>query len=237
MKSKKIRRIDNKNIFDNLSDEWWNLKGPFGTLHTYNFIRIAYIKELLETHEFKLKDIKILDIGCGGGILTEPLSRLGAKVTGIDTNKKAINIAKEHAKKSKLKINYYNTNISEFTTTNKFDLITCMEVLEHVDNLEIMIKQIRKLLKNNGLFCGSTINKTFQSYFFAILIAENILRLLPKKTHEWEKFVKPNFLKKTLFSSGFVNFDLKGVKYNPLTKNWKFSRLENVNYLFSSTLK
>jgi len=238
MKIKKIKRIDNnKNIFDDLSDEWWNPKGPFGTLHRYNFVRIAYIKELLEVNKFKLRNLRILDVGCGGGILTEPLSRLGAKVTGIDTNKKAINVAKEHAKKNNLQISYYNTSISEFMTTNKFDLITCMEVLEHVENINLIIKEIKRLLKKKGIFCGSTINKTYQSYILAIIVAENILKLLPKKTHEWEKFIKPSFLKKNLFLSGFVDFDLKGVIYNPLTKSWKFSRLENINYLFSSILK
>ena len=112
-----------------------------------------------------------------------------------------------------------------------------MEVLEHVENINLIIKEIKRLLRKKGIFCGSTINKTYQSYILAIIVAENILKLLPKKTHDWEKFIKPSFLKKTLFLSGFVDFDLKGVIYNPLTKNWKFSRLENINYLFSSILK
>ena len=236
MKSKKItiQKDDNKNIFDELSNEWWNETGNFGALHSFNPIRIKFILNLIEK---SIKSLNILDIGCGGGILCEPLARLGANVTGIDENKKAILVAREHAKKMNLKINYKLGNITDINFQKKFDVITCMEVLEHVDSVDLLIKKSRESLINGGFFVGSTINQTITSYLTAIFLAENILRIVPKTTHEWTKFIKPNKLKKLLIMNEFSNIQFQGVFYNFLKKKWNFVNTEKINYLFSSKLE
>ena len=190
----------NENIFDKLSDDWWKIDGSFSALHAFNFIRIKFIKETLNKSAVdNLKNLKILDIGCGGGILSEPLARLGAKVTGVDENEKAIKVAINHAKKNKLNIKYKKINFNQINLNEKFDVILCMEVLEHVENVEMLISKVNKLLKPKGKFIGSTINKTINSYLLAIFMAENILEIVPKETHSWKKFIKPNFLKKIIF--------------------------------------
>ena len=232
MKSKNFKSTDSKtlNLFDKLSDEWWNESGSFRALHSYNVVRLDYIKNKIVKKS--LKNLKVLDIGCGGGILCEPLTRLGAVVTGIDTNKKAIEVAKNHAKKKNLKINYRNLGLEQIKS-GAFDIITCMEVLEHVDDVERIISLSQKLLKNGGYFVGSTINKSLSSYFLALFVAENILSLVPKGTHEWKKLLRPNYLKKLFLKNNVYNFQTKGVQYNPLKNRWKYSGLVNVNYLFS----
>ena len=236
MKSKKItiQKNDNKNIFDELSNEWWNETGNFEALHSFNPIRIKFILNLIGK---SIKALNILDIGCGGGILCEPLARLGANVTGIDENKKAILVAREHAKKMNLKINYKLGNITDINFQKKFDVITCMEVLEHVDSVDLLIKKSRESLINGGFFVGSTINQTITSYLTAIFLAENILRIVPKTTHEWTKFIKPNKLKKLLIMNEFSNIQFQGVFYNFLKKKWNFVSTEKINYLFSSKLE
>ena len=236
MKSKKItiQKNDDKNIFDELSNEWWNETGNFEALHSFNPIRIKFILNLIGK---SIKALNILDIGCGGGILCEPLARLGANVTGIDENKKAILVAREHAKKMNLKINYKLGNITDINFQKKFDVITCMEVLEHVDSVDLLINKSRESLKNGGFFVGSTINQTITSYLTAIFFAENILRIVPKTTHEWTKFIKPNKLKKLLIMNEFSNIQFQGVFYNFLKKKWNFVSTEKINYLFSSKLE
>ena len=236
MKSKKItiQKNDDKNIFDELSNEWWNETGNFEALHSFNPIRIKFILNLIGK---SIKALNILDIGCGGGILCEPLARLGANVTGIDENKKAILVAREHAKKMNLKINYKLGNITDINFQKKFDVITCMEVLEHVDSVDLLIKKSRESLINGGFFVGSTINQTITSYLTAIFFAENILKIVPKTTHEWTKFIRPNKLKKLLIMNEFSNIQFQGVFYNFLKKKWNFVSTEKINYLFSSKLE
>ncbi len=235
MKSKKItnQKNDNKNIFDKLSGEWWNETGNFEALHLFNPLRIKFILDSLGK---PIKNLKILDVGCGGGILCEPLARLGAEVTGIDENEKAILVAKNHAKNMDLKINYIKGNITDIKFQKKFDIITCMEVLEHVESTELLIKKVKESLKNGGFFLGSTINQTITSYLTAIFFAEDILKIVPKHTHEWKKFVRPNRLKKELLSNGFSNIMFKGVFYNFLKKEWNNVKTDKINYLFSSKL-
>ena len=236
MKSKKItiQKNDNKNIFDSLSDEWWNEKGSFEALHSFNPIRIKFI---LNSIGKSIKSLKILDIGCGGGILCEPLARLGADVTGIDENEKAIMVAKKHAKEMNLKINYKLSNTNDISFEKKFDVVTCMEVLEHVKDVDLLIKRSKKSLNDGGLFIGSTINQTITSYLTAILFAENVLKIVPRNTHEWSKFIKPNKLKKKLLMNGFSNIRFQGVLYNFFMKKWNVVNTEKINYLFSSNLK
>ena len=233
MKSKNYKSISDESskVFDKLSGEWWDENGSFKALHSFNLIRIEYIK-----NNFKksLSDLSILDVGCGGGILCEPLSRLGAEVTGIDSNEKAINVAKEHAKMKNLKINYINGELSEVAKYS-FDIITCMEVLEHVENVNQIISISNDILREDGIFFGSTINKTLCSFLFAIFFAENVLQIVPRGTHEWQKFLKPNYVKTQFLNNGFNNFEVQGVNYNPFKNRWSFSEKTLVNYMFFAT--
>jgi 2-polyprenyl-6-hydroxyphenyl methylase/3-demethylubiquinone-9 3-methyltransferase len=239
MKSKQITESSiNDLIFDANSGEWWIEDGAFKALHSFNLIRTKFLTDAINSYFNKtLKGQKILDVGCGGGIFCEPLARLGANVTGIDTNKKAIQSAYNHAKSQNLKINYLNTNLEGLNNEVKFDVITCMEVLEHVDDISKIFQGIKKKLKKNGLFVGSTINKTPTSYITAIFLAENVLNLVPKGTHEWKKFIKPSYLKKNLIIEDFSHIRFSGLFYNPLFNNWKFINSQNVNYIFSAKLK
>ena len=230
MKSKNYKTGSNQNskLFDKLSDEWWDENGSFKALHSFNLVRLEYLKNNLNQ---SLDGLSILDVGCGGGILCEPLSRLGAEVTGIDSNEKAIKIAKEHARIKKLKINYIHGELSKVEKCS-FDIITCMEVLEHVEDINQIISTSNDILKKNGFFFGSTINKTFSSYLLAILFAENILQIVPRGTHEWKKFLKPNYVKKKFLENGFSDFQIQGVKYNPFKNKWSFSENTFINYMF-----
>ena len=233
MKSKNFKSTPNETsrIFDKLSDEWWDENGSFKALHSFNLIRLDYLKKNYLNKS--LNGLRILDVGCGGGILCEPLSRLGADVTGIDTNEKAINVAKEHARIKSLKINYINAELSQVEKCS-FDIITCMEVLEHVENVNQIISISNNILRKNGFFFGSTINKTLTSYLLAILFAENVFQIVPRGTHEWKKFLKPNFVKKKFLENGFNDFQVQGVKYNPFKNRWSVSERTFINYMFYS---
>ena len=231
MKSKNFKSTPNETSrhFDKLSGEWWNENGSFKALHSFNLIRLEYLKK--NNLNKSLNGLRILDVGCGGGILCEPLSRLGAEVTGIDTNEKAIKVAKEHARIKNLKIKYIHGELSKIEKCS-FDIITCMEVLEHVENINQIISISNDILKKNGVFFGSTINKTLTSYLLAILFAENVLQIVPRGTHEWKKFLKPNFVKKRFIVNGFNDFQIQGVNYNPFKNRWSFSDRTLVNYMF-----
>ncbi len=223
--------------FSKIASEWWDPEGKFKPLHKFNPIRIKYIKEnIIET--FKLKNsskpllgINILDIGCGGGLLSEPLHRLGANITGIDASNKNIEVAKLHSKKHNLKINYLCTSPEKIKIKKKFDVILNMEIVEHVENVEFFLKSCSKLLKKNGIMFVATINKTLKSYIFAIIGAEYILRWLPIGTHEWEKFVRPEDLKKILMKKNMTLNKLDGMKFNIITDEWKISKDISINYI------
>ena len=226
--------------FNNFAQKWWNVKGELMALHLFNEVRIPFILNSLNkdiSTQKPLKSLNILDIGCGGGILCEPLKRLGADVTGIDTNRFAIEVAKNHAKQNDLPIKYYNSSIENFNSKKKFDLVTCMEVMEHVKNIDTFVSSIKPILKKNSLLIGSTINKTFRSYLKAIVIAEKILNLLPPNTHDWNKFINTNRLKRILFVNNFNDVKFNGVAFNPFLKSWKFADSVNTNYLFSARYK
>ncbi len=226
------------NLFNELSQEWWKLEGAFKALHSFNFVRVALVNNIIKENFKKKKgEITILDVGCGGGIFCEPLARIGYNVMGIDTSHSSIKIAKEHCKNSNLEITYHNADVSTLDPKKKFDLITCMEVLEHTSDPKKIIKNIRMRLKPNGYFVGSTINKTILSYLFAIKIAEDFLNLIPKGTHDWKSFIRPNSLKKMLMFNGLLKFKSYGVSYNPIINSWKFQKNCNVNYMFSATLE
>ena len=223
--------------FSKIADEWWDPEGKFKPLHKFNPTRIKYIKENI-INNFKLKNkskplsgIKILDIGCGGGLLSEPMSRMGANVTGIDASDKNIKIAKLHSKKNKLKINYICSSPEKLKITKKFDVILNMEIVEHVEDIDFFLKSCSKLLKKNGLMFVATINKTLKSYIFAIVGAEYVLRWLPIGTHEWEKFVKPEDLKKILMKYDLSLNKLDGMNFNIIKDQWSISRNLSVNYI------
>ena len=223
--------------FSKMSNEWWNPEGKFKPLHKFNPTRIKYLKENI-INNFKLKNkfkplsgINILDIGCGGGLLSEPMSRMGANVTGIDASDKNIKIAKLHSKKNKLKINYLCSSPEKLKITKKFDVILNMEIVEHVEDIDFFLKSCSKLLKKNGLMFVATINKTLKSYIFAIVGAEYVLRWLPIGTHEWEKFVKPEDLKKMLMKYNLSLDKLDGMNFNLITDEWNISKDLSVNYI------
>ncbi len=235
----KNNTINKKEIekFSKIAEEWWNPEGKFKPLHKFNPIRISYIKEnIIKTFKINqkktpLKNIKILDIGCGGGLLSEPMCRLGAKVTAIDASEKNINIAKLHSKKNNLKINYICTSPEKLLSKNKFDVILNMEIVEHVEDVNFFLKSSSNLLKKNGIMFIATLNKTLKSYVFAIVGAEYILRWLPIGTHEWEKFLKPDELI-SILKKNDLNIDkLDGMKYNILTDKWCVSNDKSVNYI------
>jgi len=235
----KTNTINNKEIekFSKIAEEWWDPRGKFKPLHKFNPIRISYIKDNI-VNSFNLKntkkpleDIKILDIGCGGGLLSEPMSRLGAEVYGIDASEKNINVAKLHAKKNDLKINYFCSSPENFKMKIKFDVILNMEIVEHVEDVDFFLKSCSKLLKKNGIMFVATLNKTLKSYLFAILGAEYILRWLPIGTHDWEKFVEPNKLIEILKKNDLSLEKLDGMKFNPLKNEWNLSSDKKINYI------
>ena len=235
--------INKKEIekFSKIATEWWDPNGKFKPLHKFNPIRIKYIRDNivkkfnLKSSSKPLKNISILDIGCGGGLLSEPMSRMGAKVVGIDASKKNINVAKYHAKKSKLNINYICSYPENLKKNKKFDVILNMEIVEHVEDLKLFIKETSKLLKKDGLMFVATLNKTLKSYVFAIVGAEYILRWLPIGTHEWEKFVEPETLIKLGKENRLKLESLDGVKFNLVSSQWLLSKDCSVNYIAKFT--
>ena len=220
-----------------MAEEWWDVEGKFKPLHKFNPLRIKYIKEsvienfkLQNNEKLPLNGINLLDIGCGGGLLSEPMCRLGATVTGIDASVKNIEIAKIHAKKNNLDINYICTS-PEKIQKEKFDVILNMEIVEHVENVDLFLNSSSNLLKKDGLMFVATINKTLKSYLFAIIGAEYILRWLPIGTHEWEKFIKPDDLKNILSKFDMTMIKTDGVKFNPIIDKWSLSKDTSINYI------
>jgi len=215
----------------------WNPNGKFKPLHNFNPIRIKYIKDnLVNDFNIKisskpLKNIKILDIGCGGGLLSEPMCRLGASVVGIDASKKNIEVAKFHAQKNKLKIDYKVASPEKLKTKVKFDVILNMEIVEHVEDINFFIKESSKLLKKGGIMFIATLNKTLKSYVFAIVGAEYILKWLPIGTHDWAKFVKPDDLINISKQNNLILKKLNGMQFDLLDNTWKTSNDTSVNYI------
>ena len=237
-----MNSVNKKEIekFSKMAAEWWDPSGKFKPLHKFNPIRIKYIKENI-FRSFKLKakqrpldNINILDIGCGGGLLSEPMTRLGANVTGIDASNKNISIAKLHAKKNNLKINYLCSSPEKLKIQKKFDVILNMEIVEHVEDINFFINSCSKLLKKNGLMFVATLNKTLKSYMFAIIGAEYVLRWLQIGTHDWEKFVRPEDLKKILSKNNLKLENLDGMNFNIIKDEWSVSSDTSINYIVKS---
>ena len=228
--------------FSNLANEWWDVKGKFKPLHMFNPIRIEYITQMIRKY-FKISDneinpfkkLKILDIGCGGGLISEPMARLGAKVTGIDASEKNIKVAKIHSKENNLEINYLNCSPEMLKEREEFDIILNLEIVEHVEDVKLYINSCNKLLKKNGLMFTATLNRTITSYIKAIIGAEYILRWLPIGTHDWNKFIRPEELEEKLSTENFKTIEVKGLVFNPLNSKWKKSNNLSVNYIICST--
>ena len=236
MKKKTINK-EEINKFNEIADEWWDPEGKFKPLHKFNPIRIKYIKENLISHfnikskKKPLKKIEILDIGCGGGLLCEPLSKLGATVTGIDASNKNIKIAKKHQKKNKLKIDYICASPENLASRKKFDVVLNMEIIEHVNDVNFFIKKSSDFLNKNGLMFVATLNKTLKSYLFGIVGAEYILRWLPIGTHDWSKFVEPSKLIQCGRKNNLIVDRIDGLKFNPISNKWFLSNDKSVNYI------
>ena len=226
--------------FSKLAEEWWDVSGKFKPLHMFNPIRIEYILEKISNHferkddDLPLKGLKLLDIGCGGGLISEPMSRLGANVTGIDASLNNIKIAESHSRKNNLKINYLNTSPEDFLNGEEFDVILNLEIIEHVEDVNLYFKSCAKLLKKNGIMFTATLNRTFTSYIKAIVGAEYILRWLPIGTHDWNKFLKPIEVEKMIRNLNFSILETKGLVFNPFTQKWKRSNDLSVNYIITS---
>ena len=228
--------------FSKLADEWWDVNGKFKPLHMFNPIRIEYILDEITKHfkldrktKLPLKNLEILDIGCGGGLISEPMARLGGNVTGIDAAEKNVKIASLHSKESNLKIRYLENSPEQLKEKEKFDIILNLEIVEHVENLDLYLQSCYDLLKRNGLMFTATINRTLISYIKAIIGAEYVLRWLPIGTHDWNKFVKPEELQKKLTDKKFTTNNIKGLEFNPIFNKWKQSDNLSVNYIICSS--
>ena len=235
-----LSTVDKKEVekFSRLAKDWWNPKGKFKPLHLLNPVRIEFIREKLISHfnlnsniEKPLKNLKILDIGCGGGLLCEPLTRLGSKMTGIDVSINNIEVAKLHSKEMNLDIDYICCSPENIGLKNEFDIILNMEVIEHVANVNLFIKNCSKLIKKNGIMFIATINKNLKSYFFAILGAEYVLKWLPIGTHDWNKFLTPQELEIITGQNNFISDEVTGVKFNLILKKWYKCEDTSVNYI------
>ena len=217
--------------FSKIASEWWDVNGKFKPLHMFNPIRIEYILSITRKYfkldkkkEFPLKNLKILDIGCGGGLISEPMRRLGAKVVGIDASSKNIKVAKLHAKQNNLKIDYFDLPPEKLQTKDKFDIILNLEVVEHVENVDKYLNSCSKLLKSKGIMFNATLNRTFTSYIKAIVGAEYVLKWLPIGTHDWNKFIKPEELEKMLSNQNLKIKNITGLSFNPIIKKWSISK-------------
>ncbi len=224
--------------FSKLSAEWWDPKGRMAPLHKINPLRLGYIRDAA-CRKFErnvrslncLSGLRLLDIGCGAGLLCEPLSRLGAQVIGIDPSPSNIAAAKLHAEKGHLSIDYRCTTVEEIDPRERFDIVLAMEVIEHVTDVGVFLNRCAAMLKPNGLSVISTLNRNWKSFALAIVGAEYILRWLPRGTHEWSRFVTPDELAKHLLDNRLVITEQTGVVYSPFADKWSLSSDMDVNYM------
>ncbi len=214
-------------------DDWWGEKGKLVSLQKINPIRFGYFEESARRLGHKIAGATVLDAGCGGGVLSESFAKAGAKVTGIDLSTTGIEVARKHAELSELEITYTVTSVEEHLKShlNAYDIIVCAEVLEHVDDIEAFLESTLKMLKPGGLFFFGTLNRTMKSRLFAIFVAEELLHMLPRGTHDYARFVRPSELVKILKKNSVLTEDIKGMSYSPLLLDFKRSGDTSVNYL------
>jgi 2-polyprenyl-6-hydroxyphenyl methylase / 3-demethylubiquinone-9 3-methyltransferase len=225
--------------FSAMASEWWDSDGKFGPLHRLNPVRLTYIRDHLARHFGRealkpkpLSGLRVLDIGCGGGLIAEPLARLGAAMVAIDASATNIGVAQAHAAESELAIDYRCTTAEDLAAAGeRFDVVLCLEVVEHVADRDLFLAAAASLVKPGGALIAATLNRTPQSYLMAIVGAEYVLRWLPIGTHEWGKFVRPSELARALRHAGLDVADLSGVSYNPVADTWRLTRDLGVNYM------
>ena len=235
--------------FAQLSEEWWNENGKLKLLHRMNYVRIPYIKACVEqflgSHisnsivNKPFKGLKILDVGCGGGILSLPICRLGGDVTGIDATESAILAAKHHASGASIDVNYIHTTAEDLSKQGyQYDVVLCMEIIEHVADVQLFLESCMSLLKPSGLLFISTINRTFKSYILALIGAEYLLRFVPLHTHEWNKFLKPSEIFNIInrVNPAAKLQDLTGLSYNIINSSWKLCDSLDINYMMCLSL-
>ena len=224
--------------FGKLAAEWWDAEGPFRPLHRINPVRLTYIRDQICRHFTRdkkasksLSGLSVLDIGCGGGLVCEPLTRLGASVTGIDPAAETIEAAKAHARASSLDIEYQATTAEDIAAKGQsYDVVLLLEVVEHVPDVPAFLKAVAPLVRPDGIMILSTLNRTLKAYALAIVGAEYILRWLPIGTHQWERFVRPEELASALSATGLKLSDKTGMVYNPLADEWRLGPDTDVNY-------
>ncbi|MDR3442285.1 MAG: bifunctional 2-polyprenyl-6-hydroxyphenol methylase/3-demethylubiquinol 3-O-methyltransferase UbiG [Legionella sp.] len=226
-KNKSTINAEEVTKFAQHAQQWWDTEGPLKTLHDINGTRLEFIKQ-----QVSLDGLSVLDIGCGGGILCEAMAKFGAKVTGIDAESEAIATAKEHAIKNDLAIEYFCTPVETYKDAH-YDVITCMEMLEHVEHPELVLEHCQRLLKPDGFLFLSTISRTLKAYASAIIAAEYVLNLLPRQTHDYNKFIKPSELTAMARSFGFSLVHMNGMNYNPILRSASLSSDVQVNYLLA----
>jgi 2-polyprenyl-6-hydroxyphenyl methylase / 3-demethylubiquinone-9 3-methyltransferase len=232
--------------FARLGDAWWDLEGPQKALHKLNPVRVTYLRNLFCSHfpdglkprerdtERPLQGLRIADLGCGGGLLCEPLAALGADVTGIDPADENIAVARRHAAVAKLDVEYRATTVEALAKTGEtFDIVLAMEVLEHVADVQSFLSAAAALVRPGGLFVGATLNRTLKSYALAIVGAEYVLRWVEPGTHDWTKFIRPSEMLTPLKAAGLREIDRAGVVYHPIADDWRLSGDTDVNYMIA----
>jgi 2-polyprenyl-6-hydroxyphenyl methylase / 3-demethylubiquinone-9 3-methyltransferase len=228
--------------FERMARTWWDERGPMATLHKFNPVRLAYIRDQAAVH-FKrdpkqagcLTGLRILDIGCGGGILSEPLARLGASMVGADPAATNIEIARRHATEGDLAIDYRDTTAEALADAGeRFDIVLAMEVVEHVTDVDLFVRRCGEMVKPGGMMVAATLNRTMKSFALAIVGAEYILRWLPRGTHRWDKFVTPDELETAMSHADLRVVDERGVIYNPFADTWALSDDMDVNYMLTA---
>lgn len=224
-----------------MGEKWWDEDGPMRPLHRLNPVRLQYIRDAL-TDDRGLKPLKglsVADIGCGGGLVTEPLCRMGARVTGVDAGKENIRTAKAHAARHGLEIEYLATTVEDLAASGrKFDAVTALEIVEHVADPELFLASCCKILKKDGVLVFSTLNRTAKSFALGIVAAEYILRWLPAGTHDWRRFMKPSEAALLLEKNGMEVTDVRGLVYSPLARAFSLSASDiGVNYLLTAVRK
>jgi len=235
-----VTTVDKTEIekFSKMASEVWNKNGKYKPLHLFNPARIEFIKDKLISYfdlnsnsQKPLKKLKILDIGCGGGLLCEPLNKLGATITGIDASKNNIEVAKLHSKEMNLDIKYIHCSPENLNLQNEYNVVLAMEVVEHLLDINIFMQNCSKLIKKNGIMFVATLNKNLKSYIFGIVGAEYILRWLPIGTHDWDKFLTPQNLESIVCNNNFLADETVGMKFNLLSSKWSVSDDTSVNYI------